>query len=77
MSRKTVRVEVPENIDDLVVAVERMLLRNDGVLQLVPESTLPWQIADALGVPLTQALPTSSLGVVSPTSAGTRTRRSS
>ena len=71
MSRKTVRVEIPENIDDLVLAVERVLLRNDGVLQPVPESTLPWQIADALGKPLTQPTPPSSLTPVSPTPAGT------
>lgn len=71
MSRKTVRVEIPENIDALVLVVERVLLRNDGVLQPVPASTLPWQIADALGAPLTQPLPASSLGAVSPTPAGT------
>ena len=71
MARKTVRVDIPENIDALVLAVEKILKRNDGVLQPVPESTLPWQIADALGAPLTQPLPASSLPAVSPTPAGT------
>lgn len=57
MSRKTVRVEIPENIDSLMSAFEKMLLRNDGSLPAVPPSSLPWTVAARLGVTTLPAAP--------------------
>ncbi len=40
MSRKTVKVEMPRVIDDVVLLFERIVARNDGVLPAVPQSTI-------------------------------------
>ena len=40
MSRKTVKVKLPDNIDDTVGLIERVLLRNDGALPAIPLSTI-------------------------------------
>ena len=40
MSRKTVKVEMPRVIDDVVQLFERIIARNDGVLPAVPQSTI-------------------------------------
>ena len=40
MARKTIRVNLPSNIDDLVVLFEKIIVRNDGVLPAVPQTTI-------------------------------------
>jgi len=50
MARKTVQVEIPENMDDLVTLLEGILLKNDGVLPALPgqPATTPNGGANAL-----------------------------
>ena len=40
MARKVVKVKAPGNAEDTVILLERILLRNDGVLPAVPVSTI-------------------------------------
>ena len=40
MARKSVKVKQPDNIDDAVLVLEKMVQRNDGVLPAVPQSTI-------------------------------------
>ena len=53
MARKSVTVKQPKNIDDAVLAVERMLLRNDGVLPVVPASTIYITLGALVGLNVT------------------------
>ena len=53
MARKSVTVKQPANIDDSVLAVERMLLRNDGVLPVVPASTIYITLGALVGLNVT------------------------
>lgn len=53
MARKSVTVKQPKNIDDSVLAVERMLLRNDGVLPVVPQSTIFVTLGALVGLNVT------------------------
>ena len=50
MSRKTVRVAMPDNIEDTVDLIERVLLRNDGSLPAVPQSTAYVTLGALLGL---------------------------
>ena len=50
MARKTLRVPLPDNIDDTVTLIERVLLRNDGVLPAVPLSTIHVTLAALVGL---------------------------
>ena len=50
MSRKTLKVKLPENIDDSVVLIERILLRNDGALPAVPQTTIYVTLGALLGL---------------------------
>jgi hypothetical protein len=70
MSRKTVRVTIPENIDELVVTLERMVLRNDGVLPAVPASTIYIAIGALVGVTV-PAVTGGSTGTPPPPPPGT------
>lgn len=64
MARKTVRVTSPSSIDDVVLTFERMILRNDGVLPPVPQSTAYITLGGLLGLVVppvsTAVLPSSS-----------------
>ncbi len=50
MARKTVKVTQPTNIDDLVVLFEKIILRNDGVLPAVPQTTIYVTLGALLGL---------------------------
>lgn len=54
MAKKTVRISVPENIEDLTRAATTMLARNDGVAPAIPNANAFVQdIANRLGVSIT------------------------
>ena len=72
MAKKTVRVDVPDNVDGLMTLIERILQKNDGGVQDPPASWLPWAIAEQLGAPLTQARPSQTLNPIAPTAVGTK-----
>lgn len=72
MSKKTVRVDVPENAEGLITLIERILQKNDGGVQDPPASWLPWTIAEQLGAPLTEQRPSQSLNAISTTAVGTK-----
>ena len=59
MSRKTVKVKLPGDIDALVLLFEKVVQHNDGVLPTVPTST----IYIALGTLVGLAVPTVSGGI--------------
>ncbi len=58
MARKTVKVTQPMNIDDTVIAFEKLILRNDGVLPAVPQSTIYITLGALVGL----NVPTMSSG---------------
>ena len=70
MSRKTVKVNLPENIDDLVALMERMIVRNDGSLPAVPVSTIHITLAALVGLSA-PAVGSGSAGSPPPTPPGT------
>ena len=73
MSKKTVRVDVPDNVDGLMTLIERILQKNDGGVQDPPPSWLPWTIAEQLGQPLVlEPRPSQTLQPISPTAVGTK-----
>ncbi len=54
MARKTVRINVPDNIEDLAKTMTTMLARNDGVTPAMPNANAFVQdIANRLGVNIT------------------------
>lgn len=61
MARKTVRSEIPENIDDLITLIESILIKNDGALpgQKVPAGAEPAKALpeDELAQPLRDLYP--------------------
>lgn len=71
MSRKTVRVKLPDNIDDLVLAFEKIILRNDGVLPVVPQSTIYITLGALVGLSV-PAVSGGTGGTSPPTPPGTR-----
>lgn len=56
MSRKTVRINMPKTIDDIMVAFERAIARNDGVLPAVPQSTIYIALGALVGLAVTPVL---------------------
>lgn len=70
MSRKTVKVNLPDNIDDTVALVERVILRNDGSLPAVPVSTVHITLAALVGLSA-PAVGSGSAGSPPPTPPGT------
>jgi len=50
MARKTVKVTQPTSIDDLVVLFEKIILRNDGALPAVPQTTIYVTLGALLGL---------------------------
>ena len=70
MSRKTVKVTLPDNIDDTVTLIERVLVRNDGALPAVPVSTIHITLAALVGLSA-PAVGGGSAGTPPPTPPGT------
>ena len=61
MSRKTVKVEMPRVIDDVVLLFERIVARNDGVLPAVPQSTIYIALGALVGLAVPAARSPSGL----------------
>ncbi len=71
MARKTVKVNVPGDIDALVLLFEKIVLRNDGILPTVPQSTIYLTLGALVGIQVSVSS-SGSTGTPSPPPPGTK-----
>ena len=66
MARKTIKVNSPTGIDDLVVLFEKIIQRNDGALPAVPQSTIYVTLGALVGLTVLPVTATSAGGGPTP-----------